>query len=76
MIVVTLGNIIGDLSLFPSGIGFAELSMTLLYSAMGIFAPLAVLVAFLTRLVYYFVSLTIGGLSLIYVRKLIRDKET
>lgn len=74
IIVVTLGSIIADLSLFPGGIGFAEASMTLLYSAMGVIVPLALLVALLTRLMYYFISLAIGGLSLLYVRKVIHGK--
>lgn len=70
IVVVTLGNLIGDLSLIPSGIAVTELSMTLLYSAMGILLPVALLVAFLVRLIYYFFSLVVGGLSLLNVRKL------
>lgn len=74
IIVVTLGSIIADLSLFPGGVGFAEVSMTLLYSGMGIAIPLALLVALLTRIIYYIIALGIGGLSLLYVRKVVHEK--
>jgi len=69
LIVFTLGNIIGSISLVPGGVGVVEGSMVLLYSAMGILFPVALLVAFLQRLIYYFFSLFIGGVSLISLRK-------
>jgi uncharacterized protein (TIRG00374 family) len=70
VVVVTLGTLIGDLSLIPSGIGIIEVSMTLLYSAMGILLPVALLVALLARIIYYFFSLVVGGLCLINVRRI------
>ena len=69
IIVFTLGNMIGSLSPSPGGIGVVESSMTLLYSAMGVVPGLALLVAFLHRIIYYFFSLFIGGLSLIHLRR-------
>ncbi len=77
IIVVTLGVLIGDLSLSPAGVGFNELTMTLLFSAMGIMVPLALLVSVLTRLIYYFFSLVVGGFCLIKVRKILNgDKQS
>jgi len=52
-----------------------ELTMTLLFSAMGIFPPLALLVVLLTRLIYYFFSLVVGGLSLLYIRKITNGEK-
>jgi len=73
IIVVTLGNLIGSLAMVPGGVGIVEISMTLLFSAMGVFFPLAFLVSLLTRLVYYVFSLPIGALSLWYVRKVTNE---
>lgn len=70
IIVFTLGNIIGSVSPIPGGVGVVESSMTLLYSAMGIASPLALLVAVLQRIIYYFFSLFIGGINLISLRGL------
>ncbi len=69
IIVFTLGNIIGSLSPVPGGIGVVESIMTLLYSAMGILPSLALLAAFLQRIIYYFFSLFVGGWSLINLRR-------
>ncbi len=75
IIVVPIGIVIGDLSFSPGGIGITELSMTLLFSAMGIFPPLALLVSFLSRLIYYLFSLVLGSWSLWYLRKTTEDKH-
>ena len=68
--VVTLGFFFGDISPLPGGIGMAEGVMFLLYSAMGIFEPVAIAVALLSRIIYYFYTLLIGGIALIYVRNM------
>ncbi len=68
-IVFTLAGLIGSLSIVPGGIGVTEGVMTLLYSAMGIPVPLALLVAFFSRLIYYFFGLVVGGYSLVHLRK-------
>jgi len=75
IVVVTLGNLVGDLSLVPSGIGIVEISMTLLYSAMGIFPPLALLAAVFSRLIYYIFSIGVGGFSLLHVRRVTNGKK-
>lgn len=67
-IVVTLGYFIGDISPVPGGIGLIEGMMFLLYSAMGVFGPLALAVALISRVIYYFFTLFLGGLALIYLR--------
>jgi len=74
VIVVTLGELAGAISFFPGGIGVVESSMILLYSAMGIGLSLGLLVVFLSRIIYYFFALFIGGLNLIYLRAKL-DKE-
>jgi uncharacterized protein (TIRG00374 family) len=76
IIVVTLGNLIGALSVVPGGIAVTEITMTLLFSAMGILKTIALVVAFLTRMIYYFFSIPIGALSLWYIRRVTRDKES
>ena len=73
VIVVPLGIVIGDLSFSPGGIGITELTMTLLFSAMGIFVPLALLVSFLSRIIYYFFSLVLGSCSLWYLKRVTHD---
>ena len=75
IIVVTLANIIGDLSMIPVGAGVTEVSMILLYSAMGILVPFALVVSLLSRIIYYIFSLGVGGLSLLYVRRVTNGKK-
>lgn len=65
IIVTTLGTLIGDLSFSPAGAGFNELTMVLLFSAMGIPLSLALIVVLFTRIIYYSFSIVLGGLSLI-----------
>ena len=74
LVVVSLGLLIGAISIFPGGIGVVESTMVLLYSTMGINFSAALLVAFLSRMIYYFFSIFVGGLSLIYLRMTINNK--
>ncbi len=67
-IVVSLGYFIGDISLVPGGIGLIEGTMFLLYSAMGVLGPLAITVALFSRIIYYFFTIFLGGLALVYLR--------
>jgi uncharacterized protein (TIRG00374 family) len=67
IIVVTLGTIIGDLSFSPAGAGFNEVTMVLLFTAMNIPVALALVVVLFSRIIYYFFSLVVGGLSLITI---------
>lgn len=68
VVVVTIGYLIGDLSPVPGGMGLMEGTMFLMYSSMGISSSLAVVVSLLSRIIYYFFSLIIGGLSLTWLR--------
>lgn len=70
IIVVTLGDLIGALSITPGGVGITESSMVLLYNAMGFAPALGFLVAFSSRIIYYFFTLFVGGWSLVHLRKL------
>jgi len=62
LIVFTLGNIIGSFFPVPGGVGVTESSMTVLYTAMGIPISVALLAAFLQRIIYYFFSIVVGGI--------------
>ncbi|MBI2630406.1 flippase-like domain-containing protein [Candidatus Pacearchaeota archaeon] len=73
IVVVTLGYLIGDFSPSPGGAGFVEGIMFVLYSVMGIAPSLAFINALLTRLIYYFYNLGIGGLCLAYLRLKIKS---
>lgn len=75
VIVFTLGNLMGSLSPSPGGVGVAEGSMFLLYTAIGVFPIIALLVALLNRMIYYFFSLVIGGWCLINIRNELNGKE-
>ena len=68
VIAVTLSYLIGDLSIIPGGIGLMESTMFLTYSAMGVSPEIAAVISLLSRIIYYFYSLLIGGLSLIYLK--------
>lgn len=72
IIVVSLGQFIGEISLFPGGIGLIEGMTFLLYSAFGIIQPFALIVAFLSRIIFYFFSLLIGGICLAYLNHKIK----
>ena len=75
IIVVTLGNLIGSFALVPGGVAITEVTMTLLFAAMGIDIAFAFIVSLLVRLIYYFFSLPIGAFSLWYIKKITQDKD-
>ncbi len=68
LIVVTLASLAGELSISPGGIGVNEGSMILLYNIMGVNLSLAITVSLISRLIFYFFSLVIGGISLTYLK--------
>jgi len=68
IVVVTLGYLIGDLSPIPGGIGLVEGTMIILFSAVGINIELSTLVTLLSRMIYYFYAIFIGGLNLVYLK--------
>ena len=69
IIVVSLGNLLGDLSPTPGGVGLVEGFMIFLYSVLGVDLPAAIIVSLLSRLIGYFHSLVLGGISIFYLEK-------
>lgn len=67
IVVVSLGNLIGDFSPTPGGIGVIEGFMVFLYSVLGINFALALTVSLLTRMIFYFHVFLMGGISLIHL---------
>lgn len=72
IVVVSLGNLVGEFSPSPGGIGFIEAFMVFLYSIIGIDFASAVIVSLLSRIIFYFYSLFIGGISLIHLENSFR----
>ena len=72
IVVVSLGSLIGDFSPTPGGIGLVEGFMVFLYSILGINFALALTVSLLTRMIFYFHALLIGGISLIHLENSFR----
>lgn len=68
IIGVTLSHLLGDVSVLPGGLGISEGVMFLGYSAMGINQELGIIVALLTRVIFYVYALILGGLSLAWLR--------
>lgn len=66
--VITISTLLGDISPTPGGIGIVEGSMILLYTAVGLSAASAATAALLTRVVYYFLTIGLGGLSLLWLK--------
>ena len=69
VVVVSLGNLVGDFSPTPGGIGFVEGFMIFLYSIIGINLSAAIVVSLLSRFIGYFYSLVLGSMSLIWLEK-------
>ncbi len=67
IIVVTLSLLIGSIIAVPGGIGLIETVMISLYLSFGINSSIAATVAVLDRFIFYFFSLLIGGLCLLYL---------
>ena len=66
LIVVTLSILLGDISPTPGGIGIIETMMIALYFSFGITASVAAAVTLVSRAMYYFYALIIGGVSFSY----------
>jgi len=69
VIVVSLGSLLGDFSPIPGGIGLVEGFMIFLYSIVGVSLPVAIIVSLLSRMIGYFHSLVLGGISIFYLEK-------
>jgi uncharacterized protein (TIRG00374 family) len=67
IIVVTLSVFIGSLFALPGGIGVIETIMISLYFSFGISSGVAATVAVMDRFIFYFYSLLIGGICLVYL---------
>lgn len=76
VVVITLAEIISNFSLTPGGVGFVETGMILLFSAMGIFVPLAILVSLLTRIISYFFSFGMGWISFMRLKKAFNNGDS
>ena len=59
----------GDFSPTPGGIGLVEGFMIFLYTAIGINLSVAIIVSLLSRMIGYFFSLVLGGISLVWLEK-------
>ena len=66
--VVFIGQIVADFSPIPGGIGLTESTSFLIYSLLGVAPEIALIVALFERIIYYFYTLVIGGLCLVYLR--------
>jgi hypothetical protein len=71
IVVVSLGNLVGDLSPVPGGIGLVEGFTIFLYSVVGINLSAAIIVSILNRMMGYFYDVVLGGISLVYLEKTI-----
>jgi len=67
VVVITLSIFVGSLSIVPGGMGFVETIMISLYLAFGITSGIAATVAVIDRFIFYFYSLVIGGICLVYL---------
>ena len=69
IVVFSIGNLIGDLSPSPGGMGLIEGVSIITYSLLGVGLSVAVAVALLTRIIFYLFSLLLGGISLAHLEK-------
>jgi len=67
IIVVTLSIFIGSFMAVPGGMGFIETIMISLYLSFGIGSGVAATVAVIDRAIFYFYSLLVGGICLLYL---------
>jgi len=67
IVVFSIGNLVGDFSPSPGGIGLIEGASIITYSILGIPLLIAIAVSLLTRIIFYIYSLLIGGLSLVHL---------
>lgn len=70
LLVVVVFSLVNFSSLFfptPGGAGFIEGLMVFLYSLVGINFTAALVVSLLTRAIFYFYSIVIGGISFIHL---------
>ena len=67
IVVFSLVNFAAAFIPTPGGIGFIEGFMVFLYSLVGVGFTAALVVSLLTRVIFYFYSIVIGGIALIHI---------
>ncbi|HEB46893.1 MAG TPA: flippase-like domain-containing protein [Candidatus Pacearchaeota archaeon] len=72
IVAVSIGGIVSDFSPSPGGLGLVEGSIAFAYTLLGIDFQIALTVAILSRMILYFYSLLIGGLSLLSLNHSLR----
>ncbi len=72
IVVVSVGNLVGDLSPTPGGIGLVEGVLIITYSLLGVNLSVAVAVSLLSRIIFYFFSIFLGGISLVNLEKTVK----
>ncbi|GIU68519.1 MAG: TIGR00374 family protein [Candidatus Pacearchaeota archaeon] len=73
--VVSLSNLLGDFSPTPGGVGLMEGSMVLFYTLFGVSVATGLAVSIISRLLLYFYSIFIGGISLISLERNTKKKQ-
>ena len=69
IIVVSLGSLLREFSPSPGGAGLVEGLMIFLYAVLGVNLQAAIIVSVLSRLILYFHSLVLGGISIFHLEK-------
>lgn len=72
VVVFSLVNFTGVFFPTPGGTGFIETLMIFLYSLVGVNLESAIIVSLLTRVIFYFYAIVIGGISLIHLESSIK----
>ena len=67
IVAMNIANFVGTFSPVPGGIGLIETASVVTYSLLGVPLSIAIAVSVLTRIIFYFFSLFLGGLSLIHL---------
>ena len=71
MVVYSVTIILAEIGFTPGGSGLIEGATFLTYSLAGIDSSLALAVTLLTRIIFYFYALVLGGISLIHLERTI-----
>lgn len=67
--IIALSVLIGIVSTLPGGLGSTETVMILLLSLVGVYSTIAIAGVMLLRLISFWYSMFVGGLSFIYLSK-------
>ncbi|MEM3091847.1 MAG: flippase-like domain-containing protein [Candidatus Pacearchaeota archaeon] len=71
--ILSLADLLGEFSPSPGGVGLMEGFMILAYNSVGLDLYIATAVSLLGRIMFYFFSLFIGGLSLIHLKNSLKN---